>query len=178
MTMEEPLRNTGESKISVSEFGYKEEKRMKMKHIILAKFIGSEFWPQVLLEQLLKPNRKTRNELIRRAWFNAGQVWNDGVSIIKIKRHYKDQQSPTGSQSLFKVYILHILSSFKLSVQWLKTQIDFWPPEMSAHDLDSQKMSQWRQPELWKAARLIKHHHEKSDFKLKMRLSFLLKAKC
>lgn len=67
MTMEEPLRNTGESKINASEFGYKEEIRMKMKHIILAKFIGSEFWPHFLLEQLLsrtaKPEMSWSDEL-------------------------------------------------------------------------------------------------------------------
>lgn len=177
MTMEEPLRNTGESKISGSEFSYKKSKKDENE----AHNLGIIHWQWILAPRFIgaaaQPNRKTRNELIRRAWFNAEPVRNDGLIIIKIKRHYKDQQSPTGSQSLFKFYILHILCSFKLSVQWLKTQISD-PQCMSAHDLDSQKMSQWWQPELWKAARPVTHHHEKSVFKWKMRLSSLLKAKC
>lgn len=84
MTVEEPLRNTGESKISVSEFGYKEDEKDENE----AHNLGKIHWQWMLAPRFIgaaaQPNRKTRNELIRRAWFNAGQVWNDGVSIIKI----------------------------------------------------------------------------------------------
>lgn len=115
MTVEEPLRNTGESRV----------KLVRKKDENESHNLGKIHWQWIPAPHFIwaaaQPNHKTRNELIRRAWFNAGPVRHEGLSTIKIKRYYKDQQSPTGSHSLFKVYILCILCSFKPSVQWLRT---------------------------------------------------------